>query len=175
MVNNFFCWHRMLSAFVLVCFLAVSLSGCTTLRRKFVRKNKNKDQKEAFIPVLDPVEYKRVETSAIDAYRSHYAMAKAYFTDSYAAFGSPDSTEKREKYLISQISAHLRGMAVLLRDDRKAAAERAAGDLEVLLPELDKPKGIRRYDIIKGAVHKVEMDVRRTLKPDMVKEFLVVK
>ncbi|MEI6437594.1 MAG: hypothetical protein WCO69_02455 [Candidatus Omnitrophota bacterium] len=164
---------RVMAGFLLVPVLALSLAGCSTFRRKFVRHSKSKDVKEDFIPVLEPVEYQRVEVSPVENYRSHYAMVKAYFGDVYAALDSRDPGEKRERYLLGQIAAHLQGMASLLTEARKLQAQKAAAEIDEAAGVLDKPAGIRRYDLLKGRVHQIEVDVRRALKPDMVKEFIV--
>ncbi len=166
--------NKVVAGVVLVLFCSASLTGCASFRRKFIRQNKNKDAKEDFIPVLEPVEYQPVVTSPMDSYKSHYAMVKAYFSDVYAALASRDPSEKRERYLIDQIIAHLRGMEGLLSGDRKLEVQKVAGLLDGVLKELDKPSGLQRQDLLKGSVHKVETDIRSKLKPDMVKEFIAV-
>ncbi|MBF0593517.1 MAG: hypothetical protein HQL22_00965 [Candidatus Omnitrophica bacterium] len=173
MVNRSGSTNRFITGAVLFVFCSTLFTGCSTFRRKFIRHDKNKEAKEDFLPVLEPVEYKREELSPLDVYKSHYGMVKAYFGDVYAALGNVNSGEKRERYLISQIMAHVQGMAALLNGTRKDTAQAAADSLQEATKELDKPAGLRRYDILKGTVHKVETDIRRSLKPDMVKEFLV--
>ena len=159
----------MMLTFVMV---TVSVSGCTSLRKKFIRQSKNKDQKEDFIPVLEPVEYKRVEESPIEAYRSHYGMIKAYFGDLDACVGQ-GGNDKRARYLAAQITAHLQGLSGLLGQEKKAVAEKLLARLQDAVKEYDKPSGIRRVDLLKGAFHSIESDIRKTLKPDAVKDQVV--
>ncbi|MBF0387454.1 MAG: hypothetical protein HQL20_06315 [Candidatus Omnitrophica bacterium] len=175
MPNGSVRFSKFIALAVLVAFFSVSLSGCASFRRKFVRQNKNKEVKEDFAPVLEPIEYKRVEVAPLEAYRSHYAMVKAYFSDAYAELAGRDPGEKRERYLIGQINAHIQGMAVLLAVDRRSEAQKMIALLDEAARELDKPSGLRRYDILKGALRKVEVLIRQKLKPDMVKEFIVAE
>ncbi len=154
---------------------SVAMSGCSSFRRKFIRQNKNKDSKEAFIPVLEPLDYPRQQALPIDTYKSHYSMVKAYLNDFYASFGSLNSGEKRERYLLAQIIAHLQGMTGLLNEGKKPQGEKVILHVQEAMKELDKPAGMRRYDLLEGAVRKVEGEVRKTLKPDMVKEFIGVQ
>src|SRR3989339_1375274 len=111
-----------ISAVVLAVFSLTVLTGCASFRKKFIRQNKNRTVKEDFAPVLEPMEYRRVEMSPLDAYRNHYAMLKAYFSDVYAALSARDSGEKREKYLLNQVLAHLQGMSDILDETRKPKA-----------------------------------------------------
>jgi hypothetical protein len=168
-------WAGWVSVVVTGVFVCACFSGCTTFRRKFVRQNKNKETKEDFIPVLEPVDYKPVMVAPVDGYRDHYAMVKAYIGDIYTALGSSDSSGKREVYLLNQLIAHLQGMSAALTGARKADADGAVSQIQALLAEFDKPAAMRRGDLLKGRVHGVEMDIRRKLKPDMVREFLIVQ
>jgi hypothetical protein len=125
------------------------------------------------MPVLVPVEYKRVEVPPLEAYRSHYAMVKAYFTDIYSTIGGKDSSGKREQYLLNQIVVHLEGMGAELTGARKTDIASVVVHLKDLLKEFDKPVAMRRYDMLNGSLRGIETDIRRKLKPDMVKEFIV--
>lgn len=175
MLNRSRRFNQFIAAAALVSLCSISLTGCSSFRRKFIRQSKNKESKEDFIPVFDPVEYKRVEIAPIDDYKSHYAMVKAYFGDVYTALSSRDAGEKRERYLLNQIIAHLQGMSALLSGFRKLEAQKILSSLEDAMKELDKPAGLQRQDLLKGPVHKAETDIRRTLKPEMVKEFIAVQ
>ena len=175
MLTKLLRWNRLTSTGLLLCFCGFLLTGCASFRRKFVRHSKDKVEKEDFVPVLVPVEYKRVEVAPLDAYRDHYSMVKAYFDDVYASLGNHDISGKRDQYLITQIIAHLQGMSAGLNGARKTDADAAVTGLQELLKEFDKAASMRRYDVLKGSVHRIENDIRRKLKPDMVKEFLLTK
>ncbi len=168
--------RRGFNSFIILAMLLLAgsavLSGCSTFRRKFVRHSKDKTVKEDFIPVLKPVEYARIETTPLEAYKNHYAMVRAYFSDLYTAFASRYSEGKREQYLFSQVIAHLQGMAAVLKEPRQTAALRQAAFLTEAVKELEKPEGLRRNDLLQSAARKAEKDIRRTLKPDMVREFI---
>ena len=67
---------------VLVCAVLVSfvlaLEGCSTLRKKFVRQKKKEDKQE-FVPVLDPVDYPDVVKTAGGIYEHHYMLSVYFF------------------------------------------------------------------------------------------------
>lgn len=146
-------------------FLAAPLFG-----RNLFRQKKNKDTRTDFVPILEPMEYTRVAANSFEAYKNHYQMMRAYFSDAQSVIGFFAAGEKRARYHINQIVSHLEGMAALLTGPQKEEANGFLIRLREVLKEYDKPAGIRRHDLIKSAIRKVELDIRRTLKPDMVKE-----
>jgi hypothetical protein len=160
-------WSSLLCV-VAVIFLAGSLTGCASLRKKFTRVKKNKDQKEEFIPVLEPVEYKKVEETPQQVYGGHYTMVKMYFKDLWDVLGKPNGGEKREKYIFTQLLTRLDAMAALLSEEKKAQASDLKERVLHVLMEYDKPSGMRRYDLITGPMHGVERDLYKAFKPDAV-------
>jgi hypothetical protein len=153
---------------VLVMFCAGSLTGCASVRKKFVRVSKNPKVKEDFIPVLQPLEYKKVVETPQQVYAGHYSMMKIYFRDLGDVLGARDSTPKREKYIFTELMAHFDAMAVLLSDEKKAEAAAIRARVDGLLKEYDKPDGMRRYDLIRSGMRTVERDIHKGFKPDAV-------
>jgi hypothetical protein len=81
-------------------------------------------------------------------------------------------SDKRERYIVTQIAAKIDGMAALLKDDKRAEFKVLSDKVLGTLTELDKPQGIRRYDMIKRDLRSAESSLRREYKPDLAKQFL---
>ncbi|MBF0570056.1 MAG: hypothetical protein HQL18_04710 [Candidatus Omnitrophica bacterium] len=174
--NNRWAFMKPCLVILVLVFLVGSFSGCATLRKKFTRKSKQQDKGDNFVPVLVPEEYQRVETSSIDAYKTHYAMARAYFKDMWEALDSRDSGDKQQKYVFVQVAARLQGMADLLTDEKKKAElQQLIQKTKDVSKECDKAGSMRRYDIMKSDMLRVERDVRKDFKPDAVKDVLKAK
>ncbi len=161
-------FQQMVLRGVLVAFCMVALTGCASLRKKFTRVKKNKDQKEDFIPVLQPVEYKKVEETPVQVYAQHYSMIKIYFKDLWDTLGKPDSNAKRERYIFTEILAHFDTMAALLTDVKYQEAQSLRARFMPLLTAYDKADGVRRYDLIAGDLRAIERDFYKILKPVVV-------
>src|SRR3989344_4966549 len=70
-----------LSVLVVLCVLTVAVGGCTSLRKKFARKKKEKTNEQAFVPVLDPVDYPPPSVSPEERYRYNYSLWKVWYRD----------------------------------------------------------------------------------------------
>ncbi|MBF0620218.1 MAG: hypothetical protein HQL19_08635 [Candidatus Omnitrophica bacterium] len=159
---------------VLVClgiFVTVGFSGCATLRRKFTRKKAGEDTKQDVMPVLQPIEYAAPVHTPLDTYQTHYAVWRAYFNDLWEDFGKK-SNGKRENFILTQVVAKMNGMADLLSGEPQAKLQALAVQVQDVMAQLDKPEGVRRYDLLKSALRKVEAEVRRSFKPDVMKKNL---
>ena len=148
-----------------------SLAGCASLRKKFTRKKKTTEQTDDFIPVLQPVEYKKVEMPPLEKYKEQYTMARAYFKDVGDTMGS-SAGNKQQVYALNQLAVRLQGMADLLSGEKKAALGQLIAEVRDVVKEYDKPAPMRRYDILKGTMEKVERAVRSNFKPDAIKDEL---
>ena len=161
-------WKRFVCMVVLLVFCAGAVSGCASLRKKFKRVPKNPRVKEEFIPVLQPLEYAKVEETPAQAYAGHYAMVRIYFKDLMEALAGREPNPKREKYIFKELTGHFDAMAALLSGEKKAAAGAIRARVEEVLREYDKPDRLRRYDLMRGEMRKVERDIYRDFKPDAV-------
>jgi hypothetical protein len=101
-------------------------------------------------------------------YMGHYAMVRIYFKDLWDVLGARDSSAKREKYIFTELMNHFDAMAVLLSDEKKAEAGAIRARVNDLLKEYDKADGMRRYDLIKSGMHRVERDMYKGFKLDAV-------
>jgi hypothetical protein len=162
-------WMRWTMMALLLVISVDTMSGCTTLRRKFVRKSAHKNEKEAFIPVLQPEDYAPKVYTPEERYESHYTVVRAYYKDLWESL-VPGGNVKRQAYLIGQVSAKFNAMAGLLQEPLAGQLTALAATIDKLLPELEKPDAMRRYDIMRGQVKTVETSFYRGFKPAFVKD-----
>jgi hypothetical protein len=167
-------FKKFILSVVLVIFCAGSLTGCASLRKKFTRPPKHAKTGDEFIPVLQPVEYKKIEETPQQIYAGHYSMVKIYFKDLWDVLGGRDSSAKREKYILTELMSHFNAMAELLAETKKAEAGAIRLRVETVLKEYDKPGGLRRYDLIGSDMHRIERDIYKGFKPDVVAKMFVV-
>jgi hypothetical protein len=160
---------RWFMAALLVVFCAVSVSGCASFRKKFIRQKKSADQADVFIPVLTPVEYPRPDMSPATVYKDHYSIAKAYFRDLDDIIGSKDSSDKQQLYVLAQIAGRMELMTGLLADgERKSSLEKLLLKMKEVAGRYDQPDGVRRYDLIKDTVRHIEKEFYKSFKPALV-------
>ncbi|MFH0753177.1 MAG: hypothetical protein V2A70_01265 [Candidatus Omnitrophota bacterium] len=164
---------RILSGFMLLVLMVMSLTGCMTLRKKFTRVKKNKNQKEDFIPVLRPIEYQKVEETPLQVYTQQYAMVKVYFKDLWDVLGKRDVSAKRAKYMLTEILSHFDAMTALLIEAKREQALQLRGRLNLLLAIYDAPDALRRYDLLTGSLRVIERDLYQGFKPAVVESALV--
>lgn len=162
--------RKMVATTLAVVFLATVFSGCTTLRKKFVRKHKEEEAKELEIPILQPEEYKPHAYSSSERYRMHYTLLKGYFSDLWDSLGRNDG-DKRERYLLSQVAAKIDAMAQLLQEEKRSRLKELSEKVLTSMTELDKAGAMRRYDIMSSDLKTVENDIRRNFKPELVEQF----
>jgi hypothetical protein len=171
--TNFTLKTRWFMAALLVVFCAVSVSGCASFRKKFVRKKKAKSESTDFVPVLVPVEYPRPATSPDMVYKDHYGMAKAYFKDLGDIVGSRDSSDKQQLYVLNQITERMGLMSSVLADgEKKSSLDKLALEMREVISRYDQPDGIRRYDLIKRTLRNIEKEFYKSFKPALVQDDL---
>ena len=159
---------RFVCGVVLAVFCAGSLTGCASMRKKFKRVPKNPKVKQEFIPVLQPVEYAKIEQTPQQVYAGHYSMVRIYFKDLWEALGARDSGPKREKYIFTELTVHFDAMAAFLSDEKKTEARGIRSRVANVLKAYDKPDGLRRYDLMRDEMRRVERDIYKGFKPDAV-------
>jgi hypothetical protein len=164
---------RAVLSVVLVAFCTVSLTGCASLRKKFTRVKKDKNQTEDFIPVLQPIEYTKIEETPPQVYAQHYSMVKVYFKDLWEVLGKDDSSAKREKYMFTEILAHFDAMTALLTDTKRLEAQKLRARFKLVLAVYDEPDGSRRYDLMTGFLRAIEKDLYKLFKPAAVTSDLI--
>jgi len=147
---------------------AFAVSGCSSVRKKFIRTPKGPKAADAFIPVLEPVEYAKTAETPQQVYQVHYSSLRAYFEDLWDTLGKSGSSEKREKYILTEITTHFDAMAAQLSEPKKSEAAAVRARIAKVLDECDKPRAMRRYDRMVADMRAVERDIHKTFKPGVV-------
>src|SRR3990167_5723451 len=121
-----------LSILVVLCVLTVSVGGCTSLRKKFTRKKKEKTNEQAFVPVLDPVDYPPPSVSPEERYRYNYSLWKVWYRDLVKNIDAKES-DKNQKYLVGQIIAQLEEMKKWVSEAKQKELSERVGEWNVIL------------------------------------------
>ncbi|MCK5178742.1 MAG: hypothetical protein KAR32_04370, partial [Candidatus Omnitrophica bacterium] len=126
-----------------LCVVALTLSSCTPLRRKFTRKKK-KDRLESqrFIPVLEPIDYPQKIYSSLERYKHHYSLWRVWDRDLLYVIES-DGSDKRQKYLLGQAIEKLERMKDLLVDEKKSELAPLIDDLREVGRVYEKQASMR--------------------------------
>ena len=151
---------------VFFCVLTFSLGGCSTLRRKFVRKKKeDKAVSQKFVPVLEPIDYPDNVYSPLDKYQKYYSLWRVWERDLLQAVKAKES-DKRQKYLLVQTIEQLEGMAGLLTEAKKVEFLPVVEDLREVGDVYDKPAFMRNTFSIQKKIERNSRKVRNDFAPD---------
>lgn len=161
-----------LSIVVVLCVLVVSAGGCAPLRKKFTRKKKEKAGEQAFIPVLDPIDYPAPSVSPEERYRYHYSLWRVWQRDLVQKIDSKES-DKNQKYLVGQIIAQLEEMKKWVTEARQKELSDAVGEWNAVLAMYDRPAAMRSTMSLRRKVEASAKKIRSRFNPEATKEFLV--
>lgn len=161
-----------LSILVILCVLTVSVGGCTSLRKKFTRKKKEKTNEQAFVPVLDPIDYPPPSVSPEERYRYHYSLWKVWYRDLGQKIDARES-DKIQKYLVSQIIAQLEEMKKWVTEAGQKELSESIGEWNAILAMYEQPAAIRSAVTLKRKIETSAKKIRNDLNPEIVKDFLV--
>ncbi len=151
-----------------LCVVALTLSSCTTLRRKFTRKKKkDRDASQKFIPVLEPVDYAEKTHSSLEKYKHHYSLWRVWDRDILYVIEN-DGSDKRQKYLLGQAVEQLEGMKVLLVDAKRAEFTVRIDTLRDVEKVYEKPASMRNKFSIKKKIERNSRKIRNGFSPDPV-------
>lgn len=145
--------------------------GCASLKKKFTRQKK-KQAREEFIPVLDPIDYAPPVVSARQEYREHYSLWKIWQRD-FVQNVEAKAPEKKQKYLLEQMIAHLREMGKWLLEDKRTQLSVLGGELEAILKSYETPAPLRDAFSIKRKIESIAKRVRAAFDPKVVQDYLV--
>ena len=155
-----------------LCVLTVSVGGCTPLRQKFTRKKKEKINEQAFVPVLDPIDYPPPSVSPQERYRYNYSLWKVWQRDLVQKIESNES-DKTQKYLVSQIITRLEEMKKWVAGVKHEELAEAIGEWNAILALYDQPAAMRSMMSVKRKVETSAKKVRNQFNPEAVKGFLI--
>ncbi len=161
-----------LSVLVVLCMLTVSVGGCASLRKKFTRKKKEKTSEQAFIPVLDPIDYPAPSVSSEERYRYHYSLWKVWQRDLVKNIDNKGS-DKSQKYLLGQIIAQLEEMKKWITAAKQKELSEAISEWDAILAMYERPAALRSPVSLKRKVEASAKKIRNQLNPEMTKELLI--
>jgi hypothetical protein len=146
-------------------------SGCASLKKKFTRQKK-KQAREEFIPVLDPIDYAPLVVSAQQQYQRHYSLWKIWQRDLVQNIeaGAP---QKKQRYLFEQMIVQLREMGAWLPGNKRAELLVFVEELEGILASYETPAPLRDAFSIKRKIESNAKKVRVAFDPKVVQEHLV--
>ena len=178
MNNSAHLWHRGAFGFRLsagvVCLsvLLVSVGGCASLRKKFVRQKKKAAQEEEFIPVLDPTDYAPAVVSAEERYAYHYSLWKVWYRDLVENIEHKKS-DKKQKYLLGQVVVQLEEMGKRLGEEKRKELNVFIGEWEAIRAFYEKPAPMRSASSLKRKIEASAQKIRQQFNPDAVRVFLI--
>ena len=151
-----------------LCVLALLVSGCQPLRKKFTRKKKvEKEDSGKLIPVLDPIDYPKKIYSAVEEYSQHYSLWKVWDKDILQSIDRGES-DKRQKYILGQVLGELDEMSVFLTDDRKAKFQEAIDKVRDIEKEYNKAAAMRGKFAIKKKLSSISKVIRNEYSPRII-------
>ncbi len=158
--RNFLVWLILLSVTV------VSLTGCQSFRKKFVRKKKE-ERKEKFIPVLEPIDYPAKIHTSEEQYKYSYSLWKVWSTDYVKSLEEKDS-DKKQKYALVQALKALEDMKNAVNADKQAKLEEIITRVNELNSEYEKSTEIRSQYQMKSRMEKVMSQIRNEMNPKVM-------
>ncbi|OGX09063.1 MAG: hypothetical protein A2Z88_08070 [Omnitrophica WOR_2 bacterium GWA2_47_8] len=158
--------------FIFILALAVALSGCEPLRKKFVRqKKKDKTQTTESLPLLEPEDYPETTQSAMSKYRHFYQLWKVWVRDLSAEL-SQSANEKALQYKFNQILVNLEEMKKLLTEEKQKELTRHLEALRSIQQALDLPRPLRNNQDIARHVEAVSKEIKNNFQFENVKGFI---
>ncbi len=148
-----------------LCVLSLALTGCEPLRKKFTRKKKE-DAKQ-IEPILTPIDYGTPDISPEERYAYHYSLWRVWQEEMIEAINEEES-DKKQKYLFSQILLQLDEMKKWIIEEKKGELETQMGKMSSLQSELDKPAGLRNDFSFRKRIELIGKDIRNTLSAKIV-------
>lgn len=157
---------------VSLCVLTAAVSGCASLRKKFVRKKKEKTGEQAFIPVLDPIDYPAPSVSPEERYRYHYSLLKVWHRDLIQNIDGRGS-DKNQKYLVGRIIAQLEEMKKWVTEAGQTELTGCIGEWNAFSAMYARPAAMRRSSSMKKMAEAGGRRIRNRLNPEAAKDFLI--
>lgn len=163
--------RRFLTSVALLLSVAVTLTSCDPLRKKFTRKKKESAESIDFQPVLEPQDYPAPEHDPALLYKQHYSLIKVWYKDLWSGIDERMS-DGMVKYGLKQISGQIEEMKALLKPDRAAGLEKLNNLLAYYRTSLEQQRSFRNYSRIQSDLRAFDRMLRGDYRFDKVKEDL---
>ena len=152
--------------------VALSLSGCEPLRKKFTRKNKKeRAESTASLPILEPEDYPDKPYDPLKEYKYHYSMWNVWYKD-YLMTMEENASDKRQVYLLNQMAAQLDEMELLLAADKQQEFAQVKLSLQQVVESFKTSAPLRSAYITKSKVTAVDKKIRDHFRPEDVQNSL---
>ncbi len=152
------------------------LNGCEPLRKKFIRqKKKDQDGTNAFIPILEPVDYQEKTYTAAELYKRHYSLYQGLVQDFIAAMEERNENKKKELYNLDQAIGQLQAMEKLLVPEKQTQLQSLVTRFEAIREDVDSPSGFAKRLTIKTDAESLGREFRENYKfPKVQNSFTTV-
>lgn len=168
-------FRRLVSACSLCLVMMIVLTGCASLKKKFIRqKKKDKEGAGDFIPVLEPEVYPVKETGPSELYAQQYSLFNVWVSD----FANNFETIDNNKRMVNDLDAALKSINEMIGLVKSPVSEELAvikGQVQLIRDEFTKPEAFRNRTKISGELRNVDKTIRKKYKPSLVQEFLVTE
>jgi len=160
---SFVCKMLVLSIFL------TGMLGCQSLRKKFIRQKK-KDKKVDFIPVLDPIDYEPGQVSAKERYGYHYGMWKVWYRELIEDLAKKGS-DKSQLFNLMKAMSQIEEMKKWVRDEKKEVLDDVMVKISEFKKTYEKPKVMRNNHSQKAMFERIAKKVRNELNPKVMGGF----
>lgn len=163
-----FKWVVFISFFLV---LAMTLSSCEPLRKKFTRKKKGEAVENMEVPILEPIEYPKKVYTSLDLYKNHFTFWRAWHKELMQSIVDEQST-KRKLYLLAQDVAQLTEMQKLLTEEKQAPLKDAVERLARFRTDVESPVPSRDASAWKVELESIDKKIRKDFTADKMKDSL---
>jgi hypothetical protein len=158
----------------LLCLVIIVLdtTGCSEpFRKKFIRKKKDA-KKEAFIPVLEPIEYPAAEYSPEKRYKYFYSLFKVWSTDYLTSFDEKEN-EKKEKYALAQILKSLDEMKKWVKEEKQPQLNTYIEEVKKVDAMYQLASAMRNRNAMKAQYERIVNEIRRNYTPKLMENYYI--
>ena len=138
----------------------LTLSGCESVRKKFVRKKKSdRNQK---MPIFETIDYAEYTQSPEMKYKHYYSLWVVWYKELDNVLFD-DVTEKKFEYITNQIKSSLMKMAEVLDESYQDTIDQEMTVITGIQKDLMKSESLRNLPSIQARLRRHEKKIRRHL------------
>ena len=174
-MNNFRKTSGFSAGIVLIIFVVVfsfALSGCTTLRRKFVRKRQEKKDASRDVPIFEPIEYAQKAYDPQELYRKHFSIWGSWSKELVTSL-ERGLNKSRQSYLMTKSMDQLVEMGRFLTDEKKEALSKHIKALTGFKEMLDAPVLPQDFSTFRNRVKSVDRRIRNEFSLRDVQTYII--
>ncbi len=161
-------WMIFVSCFLV---LAMTLSSCEPLRKKFTRKKKAESAESMEVPILEPIEYPKKVYSSLDLYKNHFTYWKAWHKELMQSIVDNQGT-KRKLYLLAQDVTQLTEMQKLLPENKQVLLKDTIERLAKFRVDVESPVPSRDASAWRAELESIDKKIRRDYAVEKMQDSL---